>query len=348
MPMHLPDVAFFLFGMGPRRKLLYQGRRLADARTGEVLREWDVARELIVPDAYTVHVETRGGLAIAIVEDEEAVWLHEGARREALSSGRVALPSFEDHRHARALRVLHQEMLVNLVDGAPVPNLFVYPKPWHRDAAMVCLCLERTGNLRLIRDWILALCDPFDRNNRDMRGPCEEPDNLGQCLVMASMVADASHPIVQTVLDAVSRFRRGDHLAGRTDFAEHPVYQTKWLKWGLQRLGLEDPFRIPEIHDAYSSLFWMAYRDAHVSGPRFGAEARAKYPYLGWAEDHFYGDRPATPLSDRPYPLTWEAQASQADYAPMAVVSNAYVERRLAAPHSWHAAEMFLYLLEVE
>jgi len=35
------------------------------------------------------------------------------------------------------------------------------------------------------------------------------------------------------------------------------------------------------------------------------------------------------------------------DYGGMAIVSGTYVERRIAAPHTWHASEMFLYLLEL-
>jgi hypothetical protein len=46
------------------------------------------------------------------------------------------------------------------------------------------------------------------------------------------------------------------------------------------------------------------------------------------------------------YPLTWEARASQANYEGMKLVSKEYTERRICAPHSWHAAEMFLYLLD--
>jgi hypothetical protein len=39
---------------------------------------------------------------------------------------------------------------------------------------MMCMRLERTGNLGLVKDWILTLREPFDCNNA---GVCE-PDNL--------------------------------------------------------------------------------------------------------------------------------------------------------------------------
>jgi hypothetical protein len=44
--------------------------------------------------------------------------------------------------------------------------------------------------------------------------------------------------------------------------------------------------------------------------------------------------------------LTWEQNASQADYNSLAILDKTYVDQKLAVPHSWHAAEVFLYLLD--
>ena len=35
--------------------------------------------------------------------------------------------------------------------GELVPNLWIYPRPWYRDAAMMALCFEETGNVDLLR-----------------------------------------------------------------------------------------------------------------------------------------------------------------------------------------------------
>lgn len=70
-----------------------------------------------------------------------------------------------------------------------------------------------------------------------------------------------------------------------------------------------------------------------------------RYPYLAWACAHFHGNEPG-PFSGRPYPLTWETGASAADYAKMSIISREFTTRRVAAPHAWHAAEAFLYLLD--
>lgn len=343
----LPDVRFFLFGMGPRAKFIYRDGRLREARSGHVVRQWDIQRDLIVPPDYRVVLEAAGGTRVSIVEDETAVWIEEAGRRTALDGTRaeVKLPAFAGHRYAQVLRVLHQELLVNITPAGPVPNFFVYAKPWYRDGAMMALAFGETGNLELIRDWILGLREPFDRNNSGVT----EPDNLGQALFLVSLVSDQEHPLVPKVLAELPRFERdgpqGKYIAGESDFAEHPVYQTKWLKYGLHALGLPDNYHVPLVSDGYSALFWMDYRDAHVAGK--DSDNRSAYPYLGWACDHFYG-RKKSPIGNRDYPLTWEQHASQADYAALAVLDPIYAAQKLSTPHTWHAAEVFLYVSRLQ
>jgi hypothetical protein len=331
-----------LFGVGDRRKLLYRDGALRDALTGEVIRSWRVLGERILPAQYRVEVETQDRQHVAVFEDEAGLWLEEQGDRVPLARGTVSLPSFEGNRHGSSLRVLHHEMLTNIVRGGPLPNLFVYRRPWYRDAAMVCMCLQKTGNLSLVTGWISGLREPFDGNNA---GDCE-PDNLGESLYLISLVSDASHLLVPETLRRAADMTRDRHLVGRTDGGEHPVYQTKWLKFGLRSLGLDDPYAVPEVFDSYSSLFWMDYRDEHVAGPRFSDRAGERFPYLAWAEAHFYGDPPPLHLCGHGYPLSWETNASEADYAGMRPIAEEYVAARTCAPHTWHAAEMFLYLLE--
>jgi hypothetical protein len=86
----------------------------------------------------------------------------------------------------------------------------------------------------------------------------------------------------------------------------------------------------------------MDYRDAYVKSKDAGS---LSYPYLNWACDHFHGLK-RSPIGNRDYPLTWEKDASAANYAGMAIISDEYRQQRLATPHTWHAAEVFLYLLE--
>ena len=343
----VPDVKFFLFGTGARTKLLYRDGILFDARNGRELQRWKVRKEIIVPPDYTVSLETEDGAVLTLREDSEAVWLEQGGQRTPLEGTKsaVKLPDFAGKKFPRVLRVLHQELLVNIVEAGPVPNFFVYDKPWYRDGAMVALALKETGNLDLLKPWILGLREPFDKNNKGET----EADNLGQALFLISLVADRNHPLVAKVLAAVPRFEKtnaaGKYILGRSDFAYHPVYQTKWLKYGLRALGLPDPYIVPKVADSYGALFWMDYRDQHVAGK--DSDDRGAYPYLGWACDHFHGTR-KSPLSNRDYPLTWEERASEARYDGLKIISPALVKKRLSPPHTWHAAEAFLYLLEMK
>lgn len=331
---------FFLFGLGNRPKLIYQAGWLWETAEGQPVKRWDAASEEINPVAYSVRIVQKSGAEALVREDEDGIWLEEEGRRKALVQGHVSLPGFENHPHGALLRVLHHEVLINVVAGRPLPNFLAYDEPWYRDAAMMAMVLKGTGNLRLIREWVRGLKEPYDRNN----GGEEEPDNLGQVLYLISLCAERSHPLVRKVQDEIAaRFPDGV-VRGRTDFGEHPVYQTKWLKFGLRALGLPDPFVIPAVPDSYSSLFWMGFRDEHLPGRCFDDAARRLYPYLGWAEDHFHGRIPEDLPDPSGYPLTWEAEASQANYANARVLGEAFMCRRICAPHSWHAAEMFLAL----
>ncbi|MEN9938153.1 MAG: hypothetical protein RLZZ387_4732 [Chloroflexota bacterium] len=330
-----------LFGAGERRKLLYRRGALVDALSGAEVAAWEPTSERIDPSEMSVTLVTRGGV-VRIAEDETGVWVSDGRSRHILATGAVQLPRFNGHPHAARLRALHHELLTNIYDGQPLPNLLVYERPWYRGAAMVAMCLARTGNLELIAPWVQSLEEPYDRNNAGV----EEPDNLGQALYLISLVSDAEHPLVPRVLEAAAACAQGGHLTGQSNFAPHPVYQTKWMKYGLSQLALPDPYTIPRVPDSYSALIWWAYTDEHVPGPRFDQLTVARYPYLGWAEAHFHREAPPAHPADR-RPLTWEAEASQADYNAMTRVGHTYAERRVCAPHTWHAAEMFLYLADL-
>jgi len=311
----LPDVPFFLFGMGPRVKLLYKSGTLIDPVSGKTLHQWPVKAETIIPPDYSVFIQTTDGRRITINEDERALWLEVDGRRNALPGTRkpLRLPVFTQHRYPRILRVLHQELLVNIIAGRPVPNYFVYAQPWYRDGAMMAMCLQATGNQNLIQDWVLSLNAPYDRNNAGEN----EADNLGQAMYLISLFSNRNHPLVQRILDELPKFEiqgpEGKYLKGRTDSAEHPAYQTKWAKYGLATLGLDDPYVVPRVRDSYSALFWWSYKETYVAGK--DTDNRGPYPYLGWACDHFHG-RKQSPISDRDYPLTWEQRASQAQYEP--------------------------------
>jgi len=340
----MPDVHFYLFGMGARQKLIYKQGVLADAMTGAILRKWRVRREWILPHQYRVVLKDYAGVVTELREDSLGVWVESKGQSVIVpgTDARVRLPDFSGKPFANILRVLHQEMLVNIVDGQPLPNFLIYPKPWYRDGAMVAMCLERTGNLDLIRGWILGLTEPFDHNNAGE----SEADNPGEALYLLSLVSDRHHPLVAKLVQALRGFEvSGGYIRGRSDFSQHPVYQTKWAMRGLAALGLEVSYRVPDLEDSYGGLFWMR-REGGENSPVSSGD-RTLYPYLDWASDHFFGTRTGK-ISDRDYPLTWEIDASQARYEGMRRVDPVYSEGRIGTPHTWHAAEIFLLLSDLD
>jgi hypothetical protein len=337
----MPDLHFFLFGMGNRPKMIYHEGKLKDAKTGQVKFRWNVKKEVIVPSEYMVYLETEEGKKVTIRENEKGVYIVEGKKKTALATSKLSLPEFKGHPFAQVLKTLHHEILINIDNGKPVPNFMVYKKPWYRDATLMGMVLKHTGNLHVIQNWIMNIRDPFDRNNHGI----SEADNPGEVLFLISLVSDKNHPAVKPLLDSAKQFDKGDYIEGKTDYSLHPVFQTKWMKYGLKSLGLPDKYKIPRKQDTYSSLFWWDYKDQHIESPRFDAGASQSYPYLAWAEDHFYGEKNGI-VTDRDYPLSWEANASDANYPGLGVLDEGLAKAKLSPPHTWHAAEMFLYLIE--
>ena len=333
---------FFLFGMGRRDKFIYQNGQLTAYPSMQTVFRRTVLREEIIPGEYTVRLVTPQGESV-IREDEQGVRWEENGHTVRLTEGPLCLPSFAQYRYREALRILHHEICINIVDGRPVPNLFVYDKPWYRDSAMMLMALEATGNAQLLSGWIRSLTDCYDRNNAGN----EESDNLGQVLYLLGRTGNREHPLIPAAIAEAKRLVRDGVLTGTTDFAPHPVYQTKWLKLGLEAVGADASWlKLPETPDSYSGLFWM---DGHT-GTDGEYAYDAHYPYLSWARLHTAG-APLTGVyleaaAHPQYPVTSETNASQARYEKLRPLFPQAADDRCAAPHSWHAAEMFLYLLE--
>lgn len=345
----VPAVPFFAFGMGDRRRLLYLRGRLYDAVTNATLYSWSVAAELLLPPDYTVLINTTDGHSVSVVEDALAVVLTIDGVSTTLTNSSVAvtLPEFTPATFNLVLKVLHQEILFNTPASGITPNVWVYSHPWRRDGALMALVLNSTGNTHLALPWIASLTSPFDMN-----AGVAEPDNLGETLLLLSLLPPPYTPLLAATLAAATNFtRRNDsdgslYLIGSTDGGPKPQYQTKWFKYGLDALGMHNMSAMYSaplgLADPYATLFWQGYVDrGSADRSRFHSSA---YPYLVWAQDHYWGSTTAW-LNDASYPLTVESDASRAAYAGMRVVDPIYFTLATCVPHGWHAAEAFLYLL---
>jgi hypothetical protein len=330
---------YFLFGMGPRRKMIYENGVLKDLYTGKVVKSWKVINEKIIPPDYEVKITADNNRTVKIFEDEKGIWINEDGKDQLISGGEVNLPDFSGYTYSSILKVLNQEILIDITNGEPLPNLLTYTSPRYRDAAMMCMSLQKTGNIGLVKNWIEGLSEPYD-----MQSGVAEPDNLGEALYMISLVSNADDPLVPKILTQANRITIDNSLTGLTDGAEHPVYQTAWMKFGLDSLGLEDDYVLPNVQDTYGKLAW--WLPGYVPQNQVGSLESIDYPYLSWAEDHTLGKKPAI-LGNLLYPLSWKSNAGKTEYSMMTeIINKTFKEERSCQPHGWTAAEMFLYLYD--
>jgi hypothetical protein len=337
----LPLVNFFFFGMGDRLKMVYRDGVLFNAKTGKTLRRWRVKTAFIVPSEYLVHLELENGKAVDIQEDTRGVYIYENNLQVIMAESSLSLPSFSDKKFSSILKVLHHEILMNVDEGLPLPNFLVYQKTNYRTAAMMTVVLKQTNNLNLISNWVLNLKEPYDRS---IEGS-PEIDNLGEVLYIISAVSDAKHPLIEKILEEADGYKNSNYIEGKTEDAFHPVYQTKWMKYGLKALGISDNYKIPLIYDNYSPVFWLDFKAQNVQGRQFDELTSLNSPYLTWAEDHTFNQKRAI-VSLADYPLSWESDNKSANYAGINIIDRSYFQSKLCATHGWHAAEMFLLLVE--
>ncbi|MBO5373887.1 MAG: hypothetical protein J6A54_00375 [Clostridia bacterium] len=261
-----------------------------------------------------------------------------------LAEGKINLPDFEEYKYPAQLRILHQEILTSFIDKTPVPNIYVYDTAWYRDGAMMALALDKTGNIELLRDWALSVTDIYDRNNKGN----EEPDNLGQLAFVLSFFVDKDYPLVGKILAEAKRIMDNGMLTGITDYNHHEEYSTLWLKYALERLKIDTSFvKISKKFDNYSRMFWMDRTEVERSTP-YENNYDEWYPYLWWAVKHFENEPVDEKYLEVKYPMSWEICASEAKYEKIAPLSEEYAKNKCGAPHSWHASEMFMYLIEMK
>lgn len=334
------EKSFFLFGMGDREKYIYRNCSLIRYKDNKILYAWNNCTEEFLYDEYTV-VLTRGdGEKTVLKETEDGFYIDD----KCICASKINLPSFEEYKYPKQLRILHHEVLVNIIDGKPVPNYFVYNKPWYRDSAMMGMVLKATDNLHLIKDWVMSITELYDKNNA---GNCE-PDNLGQLLYLISLVSDTSHPMVYKAIEEAKRIAENGLLTGLTDFNNHQIYSTLWMILAMKELGIENDFlSVPQEFDSYARMFWMDREGIERETP-FENNYDSLYPYLWWAVKHFENEPIDEEFLKITYPMSWEQEASQAKYEGIRQLSQIYADNKFSAPHTWHASEMFLYLIEME
>lgn len=145
-----PETTVFFFGMGDRRKMVYQRGELRDARSGEVLRKWKVAQEYLLPADYTVLLQDERGRWITLRETGTGVLIDDGKGQAFLTRSPLHLPTFRGKKYAPVLRILHHEILMHIGDREPLPGQFsALGVPLGPTEAQVQI-LRLTNNARLV------------------------------------------------------------------------------------------------------------------------------------------------------------------------------------------------------
>ena len=347
--------SFFLFGMGNRDKFVYKHYQLISLDNDTIFYSFeDAVSDSIIPDEYKVFVNTRSGKKM-VFEDENGIWLWKGDKCDSIHSQycKVVLPDFRGKLYSKILKVLHHEILINIKESCLYPNIFVYKKPFLRDAFMGALCLEQTGNSGILQPWIENIDSIYDMQNGE-----KEPDNLGELLYLLTLIpAESNQSLRQKLNEEIDRRTiRDDNLryvSGHTDGNDNAEYQTQVLKYAMKKAGIHDGYTSARVPGFYYNLCWFTKgSDNHQTIRqrfdywRYGNRDLA-WPYLMWARAHYYGNFQA-PMNTQDYPLSWEKNGESAFYDGMQIISCDAVDNRMCYPHVWTAAEMFLKLIQYE
>jgi len=329
-----------LMGMGQRKKYV-----LENTDNGYIFYNYNVSNKektIILeklgnvqfdPLNYTIKCKDEVGKDVTILENEIGIYLYKDKNIQILDESEyINIPNFENYTYSNYLKITFYETMVNVLPNGFTPNYLTYGNFWYRDGAMMAMVLEATDNLSQLRIDV-GVDDIYD----GARGGVDEPDNLGELLYMLSLQEEINWPVVNAVLEEAERIKQSDNcIHGLTDFSELYVYQTKWLKYGMEKLGLDSSaYNVDGKQDGYSTMCWWYDRGDPEDYPYNISQMESElwdtnktyYPYLQLAELHYYEVKLNIP-NDLNYPISFEWKD--------------------CAPHSWTASELFLYLLDYD
>lgn len=111
---------------------------------------------------------------------------------------------------------------------------------------------------------------------------------------------------------------------------------------GWNNCGLNtSQYKIPDIEDDYSALLWfdsVNYEYENNNDDR--------WQYLYFARLHYQKEK--SEFKNTLYPISNEINPSKPNFENMNIINENFSNAKLIAPHSWSAAEMFLYLLDLD
>lgn len=378
---HKKNSDFFSFGMGDRKKLIYKKGKLIDLKTKQVIRSFDFTHEMIIPNMYTVLLLDQAGRITRIYEDETGVHIEKGRmakiwedwnnynqweddrlnNRETklveniasetitTSKNKINLPNFEDSKVGRILKVLHQEVLVNIDHGRPRTTLMARTNEsgLYREGMVAAMVLEKTNNTWLFEDWMKQINSIYDCRNKIEKNEAkctESADNPGQLLYLLGAITNSRQDLTNKIKAEARQKAVNGEFVGEVDGEKMGYYPTALLINGARKnkIDLGYDFNLGKT-DKYLGLTWWLndYKEA-----KHGNIVDPMHPAKEWASVHqepgHYG---LTTILDEAYPLTFDGELTEAEAEEQKLINEHYSHEKGPRLSSiWHASEMFLML----
>jgi len=378
---HKKNSDFFSFGMGDRRKMIYKKGKLIDLKTKQVIRSFDFTHEMIIPNMYTVLLLDQAGRITRIYEDETGVHIEKGRmakiwedwnnynqweddrlnNRETrlveniasetitTSKNKINLPNFEDSKVGRVLKVLHQEVLVNIDHEKPRTTLMARTNEsgLYREGMVAAMVLEKTNNTWLFEDWMKQISSIYDCRNKLEKNEAkctESADNPGQLLYLLGAITNSRQDLTNKIKAEVKQKVVNGEFVGEVDGEKMGYYPTALLINGARKnkIDLGYDFNLGKA-DKYLGLTWWLndYKEA-----KHGNIVDPMHPAKEWASVHqepgHYG---LTTILDEAYPLTFDGELTKTEAEEQKIINEHYSHEKGPKLSSiWHASEMFLML----
>lgn len=378
---HKKNSDFLSFGMGDRRKMIYRKGKLIDLHTKQVIRTFDFSHEMIIPNMYTVLLLDEAGNITRIYEDETGVHIEKGRKAKVwedwnnfnqweddrlnnretklvenltnetitTSKKKIHLPDFNESPVGRVLKVLHQEILININHGKPTSTLLAKTNEsgLYREGMMAAMVLEKTGNTWLFEEWMKQINSIYDCRNKLEKNETkcvESADNPGQLLYLIGAVANHRQDLVNKIKAEVKQKTVDGEFTGLVDGSEMGYYPTALLINGARKNKIDLGY---DLHldkaDKYLGLTWWlnGYKVA-----KHGNIVDPVHPAKEWASVHqepgHYG---LTTILDESYPLTFDGELTEEEADEQKLINDHYSHVKGPKLSSiWHASEMFLML----